>query len=478
MAGRLSAPSRAEIHPTSDTTPFAAAVWSGRRYAQDLDAPASDEPVPVRRELTALVAHGAGPFGCPDQEMPCRRLGRKAITMADVLATDIVHDVGLDVLEDDPYPTYAWMRRYCPIAYVPETGRVCVTTWDLCAEAASNDEAFGPTRDVFHTVYGNPNVMSLTGAAHLAHRRPLNSCFRPRAVTQYRETLLRATAARYIDAIRDRGEADANSDILEPTSMRAIGDVLGFGDVDDPTLWRWFHGYGAYLVNFGRSDEIARYGQLIKAEVAAYLETRLAELAAHPDGSTLSLMLHHGVPEGTTRGLDEIIGDAGVMIVGGFQEPAHGAANSLHGLFTRPDQAARLAADPQKWSAKAVEEGLRWLAPFNMTEKLTTTDVTLGGVNFPAGTEVALVIGSANRDETRCPDPDTFDLDRADQNHVSFGFGMHFCVGHYVARQLEQVMIEEMFTRLPRLRPDQRQEPSVHGWAVRAAKRLPVVWDA
>jgi Cytochrome P450 len=74
------------------------------------------------------------------------------------------------------------------------------------------------------------------------------------------------------------------------------------------------------------------------------------------------------MPDGTTRGIDEIIGDIGVMIVGGFQEPAHGAANSLHGLFTRPEQAARLRADPSAWSAAAVEEGLRWLAPFGMTE--------------------------------------------------------------------------------------------------------------
>ena len=168
----------------------------------------------------------------------------------------------------------------------------------------------------------------------------------------------------------------------------------------------------------------------------------------------------------------------GVMIVGGFQEPAHGAANSLHGLFTRPDQATRIAADPPAWSAAAVEEGLRWLAPFGMTEKLTTAEVTLGDIRFPAGTEVAMVLASANRDEARYVDPDTFDLDRPRQNHAAFGYGLHFCLGHFVARQLERVMIEEMFARLPNLRPHPDQETIVHGWAVRAAKRLPVVWDA
>ena len=395
-----------------------------------------------------------------------------------VTATDIVHDVALEVLEDNPYPTYAWMRRHRPIAYVPETGRVWITTWDLCDEAGRNDEVFGPTRDVFHAVYGNPNVMSLTGAEHLAHRAALNACFRPRAVNEYRERLLRATAARYIDAVRDRGGADASTEILERISMRAIGDVLGFNDVDDDVLMRWFHGYAAYLVDFGRSSEVAQHGRAVKAEVAAYLRTRLDLLAAHPDGSTLSHLLHDGMPEGSTRSIEEIIGDVGVMIVGGFQEPAHGAANSLHGLFTRPDQAARLRAEPSAWSAAAVEEGLRWLAPFGMTEKLTTADVTLGDVRFSAGTEVAMVLGSANRDETRYADPDVFDLDRPRQSHASFGYGLHFCLGHFAARQLERVMLEEMFARLPNLRPDPGHEATVHGWAVRAAKRLPVVWDA
>ena len=234
--------------------------------------------------------------------------------------------------------------------------------------------------------------------------------------------------------------------------------MLGLTDVPDDTLIRWFRGFAAYLVDFGRSSEVAEHGRAIKAELAAYLDTRLEPLAANPDGSTLSHLLHDGMPTGTTRSIDAIIGDIGVMIVGGFQEPAHGAANSLHGLFTRPEQAARLRADPAAWSAAAVEEGLRWLAPFGMTEKLTTAGITLGGVRFPAGTEVALVLGSANRDEARYAEPDVFDLDRPRQGHASFGYGVHFCLGHFAARQLEQVMLEEMFARLPNLRPDPGQE--------------------
>jgi cytochrome P450 len=180
----------------------------------------------------------------------------------------------------------------------------------------------------------------------------------------------------------------------------------------------------------------------------------------------------------TGRPIEDLLPDLGVMIVGGLQEPAHGTANTMLGLLTRPDQARTVAEDPRKWSGRAVHEGLRWIAPFNMTEKLTTEDVRLADVLIPAGTEIALVIGSANRDERRFERPDEFDIGRDRQTQVAFGYGPHMCIGHYVARQLAQVSIEELLRRLPRLRLDREREPWVHGWQVRAAKRLPVIWDA
>jgi cytochrome P450 len=395
-----------------------------------------------------------------------------------VMATDVILDVPLRVLEEDPYPTYVWMRRELPIAFVPEVGRVLITTWALCDEAGSDDEVFGPTQHPFSEVYGVPNVMSLTGSAHRDLRNSLNKPFRPRAVQGYRDQVLRSTAARYVDAIRARGGADVTTELLEPISVRTIGDVMGFSDVDDRTLGRWFRGYAAFLVDFGRDGSVAARGRAVKEEVRGYLEHRVPVLVERPEDDALSHMLHDGMPEGQTRSIDELIGTVGLMIVGGIQEPAHAAANAMLGLLGRPDQAARVAADPAAWSAKVVEEGLRWLPPFGMTEKQTTAETTLGGLVFPAGTEVSMVIGSANRDPERYHDPDLFDIDRDTQGQMAFGYGVHFCIGHAVARVLAQVMIEEMLERLPNLRPDPDAKPYVHGWANRAAYRLPLVWDA
>ncbi|MEP6972543.1 MAG: cytochrome P450 [Actinomycetota bacterium] len=393
-------------------------------------------------------------------------------------ATDVILEIGLDVLEEDPYPTYAWMRRELPIAFVPEVGRVLVTTWALCDEAGANDEVFGPTEHPFSEVYGLPNVMSLTGTAHRSLRNAINPPFRPRTVNEYRDRALRATAVRYVDAIRPRGRADVSTELLEPISVRAIGDVMGFTDVDDETLGRWFRGYAAHLVDFGRDEQVAARGRAVKEEVLAYLQKRLPALTQRREGDALSHMLHDGMPEGQTRAAEDLIGTVGLMIVGGIQEPAHAAANAMFGLLGRPEDAARVAADPPGCSARVIEEGLRWLPPFGMTEKRTTTDTTLGGLVFPAGTEVSMVIGSANRDPARFEDPDVFDIDRDTRGHMAFGYGVHFCIGHYVARTLAQVMIEEMFSRLPNLRLDPDRAPAVYGWANRAAYRLPLVWGA
>jgi aromatic O-demethylase, cytochrome P450 subunit len=401
------------------------------------------------------------------------------VTTGPPLATDTVVDARLVDIEVDPYPLYAWMRREQPIAWVPETGRLWLTTWDLCAEAGAADEIFGPTSDVHELVYGLPNVMAMSGEEHRRARAPLDARFRPRAVNEYVETLVRPAAVRYIERVQARGRADLTGEVLEKISSRAVGDVLGLTGVPDETLLRWFRGLAAYLDDLGRGDPaIGAHAAVVKTELREYLAGRIDELRAHPDGSTLDHMVHHGLADGQVRAVGDIAGTVGTMIVGGFQEPAHAAANAILGLLARPEQAAAVAADPRGLAAATVHEGLRWIPPFNMTEKRTAADVVIAGKRIPAGTEIALVIGSANRDENHFDHPDTFDLHRRRANNLAFGFGAHFCVGHYVARQVAQVSVEELFTRLPGLRLDPEHEPVVHGWMVRAAKTLPVVWDA
>lgn len=392
-------------------------------------------------------------------------------------ALDIVVDIPLAELEDDPYRFYGWMREECPVVSVPETGRVLVLTWDLCREAGSNDGVFGPTKAAHEHVYGKGNVMSLTGEPHRVIRNAVRAPVQPKQVASYYETSIRTTTRRYLAEIAPKGAADATVDIFERICQRVIGDVLGFDDLDDETLGRWFHVLADYLVDYGRDADLAERTAGVKAEIAEHVQQRLPQLSAEPDGSALSHLLHDGMPEGQVRTLEEVLPTIGVAIVGGFQEPAHLVSSTMLGLLSNPEQAQLVRQDPDTWARPAIEEGLRWLSPFGMTEKLTTEGVVLGGVRIPADTEVALVIGSANRDPARFERPETFDITRTDQGNLSFGFGAHFCIGHHVARALGEVVLTETFAMLPELHLDSDRPSVVHGWLTRAPKPLPVRWS-
>jgi len=404
----------------------------------------------------------------------------RPIVCADPVKTalDIVVDIPLAELEEDPYPFYVWMREECPVAYVPETGRVWIATWDLCQEAGVNDAVFGPSSQASEDAYGAGNLMTLTGPEHRVIRNAAYAPVRPRAVKEYYESGIRATAQRYLRDVRGRGAADATLEIFEPIAQRVVGDVLGFDEVDDETLGRWFHALGELYVDYGRDPGVAENGRAVKAEIRAYLEHRLPRLLVEPDNTALSRLMHDGMPDGHVRSAGEILPTVNVLIVGGFQEPAHLVASTLYGLLTNPEQLQQALSDPAAWSRPAIEEGLRWLPPFGMTEKRTTQDVPVGGVLIPAGTEIALVIGSANRDPERFDRPDEFDIDRGDQGNMAFGFGSHFCIGHQLTRAFGEVVLAETLETLPNLRLDPERAPAVRGWTIRAPKPLPVCWDA
>jgi cytochrome P450 len=192
----------------------------------------------------------------------------------------------------------------------------------------------------------------------------------------------------------------------------------------------------------------------------------------------LSELVRAGERGGPRPGFDQLIGTIEVAILGGLQEPGHAVSNSMLGVLGDPEQAGVMAAAPERFAAAAVHEGLRWIAPFGITQKRTSAAVEVAGVTIPAGAEVGVMAGSANRDETRYEDPDRFDLHRKRVPHASFGHGAHFCVGSSIAGELARILLEELFAGLPGLRLDPDAEPVVHGWATRGVTSLPVVWDA
>ncbi|TIV65497.1 MAG: cytochrome P450, partial [Mesorhizobium sp.] len=162
----------------------------------------------------------------------------------------------------------------------------------------------------------------------------------------------------------------------------------------------------------------------------------------------------------------------------GMQEPGHGAGSILVGLLTNTEQLRQVLDDPDTFVPKAVDEGLRWVAPIGTQTRQTTRPIELGGVTIPAGAPVAALVSSASRDESRFSDPDRFDVNRDEGNHAAFGFGHHFCSGRFFAREQMCLAVRLLLERFPDLRLVPGKEPVFRGWEFRAPATLHVALGA
>lgn len=389
--------------------------------------------------------------------------------------------ITLDDLDRDPYPIYARLRAESPVAWIPAADVWFITRWQDCSDVGNQGFGFvaasgHPTLD---RVFNRPNVLTSDGPEHVDIRAGIDPRLKPDAVTAVVDAIVRPVARRRLDAIADLGHAELMESYFEPVSVEALRHVMGLDAlVDADTLRRWFAELNLGIANFGLEPDTFARADVISREIDEVLAPLIAELSAHPDDSMISHMLWAGVQDGRPRSIDTIMPSLKVILLGGMQEPGHAAGSTLHGLFTRPEQLARVAADPVGLAPLAVNEGLRWIAPIGAIERQASVDTQVAGVDIPAGAIVELLIASANRDETRFDDPDTFDIDRSNRAHQAFGAGDHFCAGHFFARQVERIMFEELLDRIPSIRQPEGAEVDVTGWFFRAPTALHAEWES
>lgn len=387
-----------------------------------------------------------------------------------------------DALDVDPYPLYARLRRDSPLTWVPWSDMWFATSWAHCAQIAADDEDFvgATTHPTLNRVFGSPNIVTASGEVHRDLRRAVDPPLLPKSVNGYIEAIARPLAKRQLRMIDSTvgdavdGRAELMAEYFEPVSVEALGAVLGLDGVSPATLRRWFHELNIGISNAERDPARFVGADAITAEIEATVDPILDALERAPDGSALSHMLHEGTDAGVPRHRSLIYPTLKVILLGGMQEPGHGAASALLGLLGA-GQLGRVAADPSLVPT-AVNEGLRWIAPIGVAERMATRDVTIGNVTVEAGQTVEIVLASANRDELRFARPDSFDIDRPRVPHMAFGGGEHFCSGHYFSRRLEQIMLEELLAAQPRMCLLPEEAPIVRGWVFRAPQSLPVAW--
>nr|WP_316655945.1 cytochrome P450 [uncultured Gellertiella sp.] len=380
-------------------------------------------------------------------------------------------------LEADPYPFYAHLRREQPVAHVPAANVWFATRWpDVEAVTKSPDlfSAEAPTSPV-EISFGRPTILTVDGGVHRELRGGIEPHYRPKQVQSWVEPLVRPLAEAQLARLEGRDSAELMADYFEPVSVLSLARSFGFHDVDVDTLRHWFHGLSQGAINYECDPARQAICDAVCGEIDAALVPLLEARLTSPDASPLSALLHHGREPGNPRSPEMVLPTIKVTLLGGMQEPGHGAGSVLAGLLGEPAQFSELLAAPETLLARAVEEGLRWVAPIGTQMRIATRDVELGGVVIPKGAPVAAILASANRDEQRFADPDRFDIHRDRPSIATFGFGGHFCAGKWFAKAQIEIMLSVLLARYPSLTLDPSLPPVFGGWEFRAPQHLHVL---
>ena len=392
--------------------------------------------------------------------------------------------VSMSQLERNPYPTYERLRREAPLAFVPVLGSYVASTAEVCREVATSPDFEAVITPAGGRTFGHPAIIGVNGDIHADLRGMVEPQLQPVEVDRWVDDLVRPIARRYLEAFEDAGRAELVGDYCEPVSVRSLGDLLGLQSVSSDQLRDWFHKLNRSFTNAGLDEdgeflnpEGFREGDEAKAEIRATVDPLIDRWIAEPADTAISHWLHDGMPPGQTREREYIYPTIYVYLLGAMQEPGHGLASTLVGLFSRPEQMEEVVDDPAL-IPRAISEGMRWTSPiWSATARISTRDVTVAGVDLPAGTPVILSYGAANHDTGRYDAPTAFDLHRPPLPHLAFGAGNHACAGIYYANQVMRIAMEELFEAIPNLERDTSEDVEFWGWGFRGPTTLHCTWE-
>ena len=385
----------------------------------------------------------------------------------------------------DPYPAYAALRQG-PRAVHHEASGTWLVSRHADVDALLRDRRLGrsylhvathadmgrreepPEQAPFWRVV-RAGMLDVEPPDHTRLRRLVSRAFTPRTVEQLRPTIQRLTDELVENAMQ-QGEFDLIATVAEPLPVTVIAEMLGVPEADRHLLRPWSADIcGMYELH--PSAQTAATAVRACEDFGAYLVALSRERRRSPQDDLLTA-LTQVVDDGDTLTEDELVGTCVLLLNAGHEATVNATGNGWWALFRHPAQLARLRADPTLVPT-AVEELLRWDTPLQMFERWVLEDVEIGGVHVPRGAELALLFGSANRDPEAFVDPDRLDVGRTTNPHVSFGAGVHFCLGVALARLELQTSFATVLRRMPRL--ELVEEPQWGpGYVIRGLEQLRV----
>ncbi|UOY00366.1 cytochrome P450 [Blastococcus sp. PRF04-17] len=385
----------------------------------------------------------------------------------------------------NPYPAFARARAEAPVQWHEE-----LQLWLAFTHAESNavlrDRRLGRIwRDrepqsrfeSFNLIHRNA-ILEMEPPEHTRLRRLVSTAFARGHVERLRPWV-EQLAGRLVDGLIERSGGSAPVDLLpgmaEQLPVDVIAELLGVPQADRPLLRPWSNAI-VKMYEYDRTREREEAAERAADEFVTYLRGLAAERRKQPGDDLVSHLVQVRDAEGDKLTEDELVTTCILLLNAGHEATVNVTGNGTLALLHNPDQLQRLRAD-RSLLPTAIEELMRYDSPLQLFERTATEDVEIGGITVAAGQKIAALLGAANHDPAVFAEPETLDVGRTDNPHISFGAGVHFCIGAPLARVELQASFGALLDRTSSLvlggEPVRRPE-----FVIRGLAQLPVVLTA
>jgi len=383
-------------------------------------------------------------------------------------------------VQDNPYPYYAELRDKAPVAWIEPMQAWAVSRYAdvdfilrnprLFSSALWNTAASGD----LVVVPEAPGLLSMDPPDHTRMRKLANKGFTPRLIREM-EPRVRTITQDLLKPVTGQGEPDLVSALFIPLPIIVIAEMLGIELERQKDFKRW-------------SDDVVRSlnrptDEGVRAEIRrsitefrSYLEGMIDRRRTEP-GDDLITAFVQAEEEHQVLSSIEILGLTVLLLAAGNETTTNLIGNAVLALLDHPEELARVRTDRANVAA-LVEEVLRYDSPVQVVFRQATQEVELEGGKLPAGATVLLLLGSANRDQRKFPEPDRFDVTRNPQDHVAFGYGIHYCLGAPLARLEARIALESLLFDCPPFTCTREPLPPIASIIVRGVQTLPLRFAA
>jgi cytochrome P450 len=381
----------------------------------------------------------------------------------------------------DPYPSFARAREAAPVQWHEGLGLWLAFT-HAEVNAVLRDRRLGriwvdrePAGrfESFNLIHRNA-ILEMEPPHHTRLRRLISTAFARGHVERLRPWV-EQLAGRLVDELLEESAGTRPVDLLtmaEQLPVAVIAELLGVPEADRQLLRPWSNAI-VKMYEYERTRQREDAAERAADEFVAYLRELAADRRRHPGDDLVSHLVSVRDADGDRLTEDELVTTCILLLNAGHEATVNVTANGTLALLRHPDQLRRLRAD-RSLLPTAIEEFMRFDSPLQLFERTAIEDVEVGGITVEKGQKIAALLGSANHDPAVFADPETLDVGRAENPHVSFGAGVHFCIGAPLARVELQASFGALLDRTSSLElggePVRRPE-----FVIRGLAELPVV---